>query len=42
MPGSTLVPLWPLAAMLLLVALFAAYMLYRARANSLSNEGAAS
>lgn len=30
-PGETLVPLWPLAAVLVLVALFAAGMLWRSR-----------
>lgn len=30
-PGETLVPLWPLAALLVLIALFAAGMLWRSR-----------
>ncbi len=33
-PGDTLVPLWPLAVLLVVVALFAIYMLQRAGASS--------
>jgi hypothetical protein len=40
-PGNTLVPLWPLAAILVVVALFAGYMLRRGRErpDSIRHEG---
>jgi hypothetical protein len=40
-PGDTLVPLWPLAAILVVVVLFSIYMLRRGREHSVSlrNEG---